>query len=140
MTNLSAMGKRSRRRGKTGERELCKELEKLELPGFQRSQQHTGRHGDADIENTLTETSLLWECKRVERINVNAVMQRAIEDASAKGRLPIIAHRKNRHPWLVTFQLNDLWDVVDELFRLRQPPEMVLEELLAELSRDAEET
>lgn len=132
MNDLSAKGKRSRRRGKTGERELCKELDRLGLPGFRRSQQNTGRHGDADIENSIIETELLIECKRVERISINAVMKRAMEDAHAKNRIPVIAHRKNHHPWLLTICLDDLWGFVEELLRLQVLPETVLEEMLAE--------
>lgn len=41
----------------------------------------------------------------MERLNVSEAMQQAINDAS--GRVPVVAHRRNREPWLVTMRLED---------------------------------
>ena len=46
------------------------------------------------------------ECKRVERLNVYEAMAQARRDARP-GETPVVMHRKNRQPWLVTMDIDD---------------------------------
>lgn len=48
------------------------------------------------------------EVKRVERLNLWKAMQQAAADADRfKDGMPIVFHRQNRKPWLVTMRLDD---------------------------------
>lgn len=48
------------------------------------------------------------EVKRVERLNIWKAMQQAVADADRfRDGLPIVIHRMNRKPWLVTMRLED---------------------------------
>jgi hypothetical protein len=51
---------------------------------------------------------VLVESKAVERLNVPAAMARAVEDAAAAGKLPVLCHKRNRGEWLLTLRLEDL--------------------------------
>ena len=46
------------------------------------------------------------ECKRVEKLNLEAAMEQAVRDARA-GEKPAVFHRKNRKPWLTTLLTED---------------------------------
>ena len=46
----------------------------------------------------------------MERLNVGEAMNQAERDAA--GRVPILAHRRNRQPWLVTMHLDDWLRIV----------------------------
>ena len=92
----------SRNKGKRGELELAKELQKY---GFEarRGQQYCGANGDADVVGI---PGLHIECKRVERLNVENALQQAEADAKA-GEIPVVMHRANREEWKVTMRLDD---------------------------------
>ena len=48
------------------------------------------------------------EVKRVERLNVCEAMEQSIRDSERMGDgLPVLFHRRNRKPWLVTMRLED---------------------------------
>jgi hypothetical protein len=94
----------SRRKGKGGELEfsrLCKEH------GFdaRRGQQFSGIEG----KDVVGLERIHVEVKRVERLNVSKAMGQACEDAK-HGEIPIVAHRKNREPWLVTMLADDWFE------------------------------
>lgn len=97
------MGKiNSKQKGAKGEREfsnLCKEQ------GFdtRRSQQYCGANGDADV---IGLPNIHIEVKRVERLNIENAIEQAISDKKDND-IPIVAHRKNRKPWLVTMTVED---------------------------------
>ena len=46
------------------------------------------------------------EVKRVEALNVPKAMRQAERDAGAN--VPVLAHRRNREPWLITIKAEDL--------------------------------
>lgn len=50
------------------------------------------------------------ECKRVEKLNLDAAMEQAIRDARA-GEIPAVFHRKNRKEWKVTLRLDDFMEL-----------------------------
>jgi hypothetical protein len=93
-----------KRKGKTGELELKNELIEYGYEGARRTQQYCGEAGDADVVGL---PGIHIECKRVESLNVYNAMRQAKGDAYATGDLPAVFHRKNRHKWLVTMELDD---------------------------------
>lgn len=92
----------SRQKGKRGELELAHKLKEY---GFdaRRSQQYAGINGDADVVGC---PFLHIECKRVEKLNLEKAYAQSQEDAK-EDETPIVVHRKNNNPWLVTLNLED---------------------------------
>jgi len=97
----------SRAKGARTELELAKKLQELFGWKSHRTAQRTGKMGDADI-NIPEAPQLLVKSKAVEKLNIHLTMERAAEDAKAKGKLPVVCHKKNRTGWLVTVRLEDL--------------------------------
>lgn len=97
-------GKRmdSRRKGKEGELELAGILR---AHGYEcrRGQQYCGGNGDADVVGL---PAIHIECKRVERLDIDAALAQAKRDARS-GELPAVFHRRNRTAWKVTLGLED---------------------------------
>ena len=97
------MGKKSQSKGRRGELELC---EVLNGYGF-----HTqpGRPQNYGTEADLTGIPHLHiECKRQEHLDLLAAVNQSVRDAERFGEgLPVVMHRKNRSPWLVTLKLSD---------------------------------
>ena len=93
----------SRRKGKDGELDLA---ENLRAHGFEcrRGVQYSGANGDADVVGL---PGIHIECKRVERLDLYAAMEQAKRDCQGSGKKPAVFHRKNRHKWLVTMELDD---------------------------------
>lgn len=97
------MGKTSREKGKRGEREwalVCREH------GYEcrRTSQYCGQSGEAADVVGLPGVHI--EVKRVERLNILDAMLQAVRDAPS-GVIPIVAHRRNNRPWLVTMRAED---------------------------------
>ena len=70
-----------------------------------RGRQYAGHPEAPDVVTELDE----WfhaEVKRVEALNVNKAMEKAEADCG-EGRVPYVAHRRNRKPWLVTLRACD---------------------------------
>ena len=91
-------------KGKTGERELANELRKN---GYdcRRGQQYKG---GADSPDVVGLPGVHIECKRVEKLNLEAAYEQAVRDAGED--IPAVFHRKNRKPWLVTLSLKDFME------------------------------
>lgn len=97
----------SRQKGKRGELELS---HLLQAYGYKtrRGQQYSGSNGDADVVGI---PGLHIECKRVEQLNLYKAMEQSEHDHQP-GEVPVVMHRKNGKPWLVTMTLEDfihLW-------------------------------
>lgn len=93
--------KNSRQKGARGEREfaaLCRQ----EGYSCRRGQQYSGIEG----QDVVGLPHIHVEVKRVERLNVYDAIAQAVRDAK-DGKLPIVAHRKNHHPWLITMRAED---------------------------------
>jgi len=103
----------SRQKGAAGEREIANILKDY---GYEtrRGQQFSGQNGDADVVG-LPDIHL--EIKRVEKLNIENAMDQSRRDARA-GELPVVMHRKNRHPWLVTMDL-EAWMAMYEAWQWR---------------------
>ena len=96
----------SRKKGAEGERQLAKILREH---GYEsrRGQQFCGKNGDADVVGL---PGIHIECKRVERLDLNAAMEQAMRDAKDHDR-PCVFHRKNRDFWKVTMTLEDFLEM-----------------------------
>lgn len=92
----------SRTKGKVGEREFAEWLRAHGFANARRGQQYCGADGSADVVGV---PGFRWEVKRVQALNLDAAMTRAIADAGED--IPIVAHRKNNAPWLVTLRADD---------------------------------
>jgi len=92
----------SRQKGARGERELAAVLREH---GYdcRRGQQYCGANGDADVVGL---PGIHIECKRVESLNIHKAIEQAKSDAR-ENELPVVFHRKNGKPWLVTMTLED---------------------------------
>lgn len=102
----------SKQKGKRGELEFsrfCKEH------GYEtkRTAQYCGNTGDAaDVEGL---PGIHIEVKRCEQIRLGEWMEQAVRDSHGNG-LPIVAHRRNGCPWMVSmladgwFKLYSAWE------------------------------
>ena len=107
------MGQMSRDKGKRGEREAAAEWSRLFGVPMRRSQQYCGRGAEAD--DIVGQAGVTIEVKRRERFNLEEAIDQAAQDA-AEGNIPLVLHRKNNHPWLVTLRLEDLPELAVRLF------------------------
>jgi Holliday junction resolvase len=87
----------SKRKGSQGEREFalfCRQR------GYEarRGVQFCGVNGDADV---IGLPNIHIEVKRVEKLNIEDALFQSRKD-SRFGEIPIVAHRKNNHKWLIT--------------------------------------
>ena len=76
-----------------------------ELSNFKcrRGQQFSGANGDPDVVGLPL---LHIECKAVEKLNLRDAMAQSERDAR-EDEIPVVMHKKNRKPWLVTLNLED---------------------------------
>jgi hypothetical protein len=94
----------SKSKGKRGELELARELERLLRIEARRGQQFSGSTDSPDIIHSIAGVHI--ECKRTEALRLAQAMQQAIDDAGDK--LPVVMHRASRQPWMVSLRLDDL--------------------------------
>lgn len=95
----------SKAKGSAGERELLSIL--AEAGAAQRNdQRYVGGVDNPDISFQKGGNRFHVECKRAERFNAYAAMDQAQRDANGHA-VPIVAHRRNRRPWLVVLTLED---------------------------------
>ena len=99
----------SRQKGKRGELEFARLLRDH---GFdaRRGQQYSGANGDADV---IGVDGLHFEVKRVEKLNLQDACDQARRDARP-GEIPVVAHRKNNCPWLITLPADDFFEMIKE--------------------------
>lgn len=95
-TDRSRVGRKSKRKGANGERELAKLLTDA---GYdcRRGCQFNGK-GAADV---IGLPHIHIECKRVEHLDLYGAVDQSIRDAK-ENELPHVFHRRNNKPWLVT--------------------------------------
>lgn len=97
----------SRVKGAAGERELSAKLREY---GFdcRRGQQY---HGGEDSPDVVGLPGIHIECKRVERLNIEAAMAQSRRDAEGTSDVPVVMHRRNREGWKVTMDLDDFMNL-----------------------------
>ena len=93
----------SKKKGSAGERELC---EILQQAGFDEAHRNDQRYTSGLENPDVALTGYHVEVKRAERFNAYEAMAQAEHDANGKCT-PIVAHRRNRKPWLVVMHLTD---------------------------------
>lgn len=118
MIYFSAMGARSRRKGKGGELELTKELTRLFGVTYRRGTQSRGGKEEADVVGIQ---GIHVECKRAEKLNLYAALDQAIGDRQ-DDNIPIVAHRKNGKEWVAIVRLDDLPRLAEILTTLQETP------------------
>ena len=99
----------SRQKGARGERMWRDELRAQGYLKARRGQQFAGSPDSPDV---ICE-ELAWiqfEVKCVERLNIEDAMLQARRDAGAK--VPVVAHKRNFKPWLVTMPANDFFTML----------------------------
>lgn len=103
------IGKRSRNKGKAGERELAGRLRDY---GYdcRRGQQYCGVKGDADV---IGVPGLHIECKRTERLSLYDAMDQARHEAR-ENEVPVVMHRRNNCNWLVILELEQFMKLYKE--------------------------
>lgn len=100
----------SKRKGKVGELEFAHFCQERLGIKARRGQQYNGIDGQdvvVDIPN------LHIEVKRVEALNVVNAMEQAAKDAGPC--VPVVAHRRNRKPWMLTIKAEDLQRFIEIL-------------------------
>lgn len=98
------MGKRSREKGKRGERELAHVLQNLGFYAVRRSQQYCGSADSADLVGL---PGVHIECKRMESFSPYKALEQAAGDSAGTSNLPAVIHRRNGQPWIVVMTLDD---------------------------------
>ena len=98
------MGRKSRDKGASGERELARELSRLFGVEARRGCQYHGGPGSPDVTADIPDVHI--ECKRTERLRLYESLEQAIGDAG--GKVPVVAHRQNHKPWVAIVRLDDL--------------------------------
>ena len=99
----------SRAKGARAERQWRDQLREVGFLKAFRGQQYCGAAGNADV--VCPELpSFFFECKAVQNLNVLNAMKQAISDAGDK--TPVVAHKKNGEPWLVTMLAADWLELV----------------------------
>jgi Holliday junction resolvase len=126
----------SRAKGCRGEREFRDVLREHGFLKSYRTQQYSGRTGDACDVTCPELPSIHWEVKRVEAGNPYAWMDQAERDAGYKveelvdsnnhvcgllhqGKTPIIAHKRNGREWLAVMRMEDLLMLLKETDRVQ---------------------
>lgn len=94
----------SKAKGSRAEREICHILTGEGYAAHRNDQWGVGGYNNPDVAAEGLERFHL-EVKRTEHLNLGAAMEQAERDAA--GRVPVVAHRRNRRPWLVTMHLSD---------------------------------
>jgi hypothetical protein len=99
-------GRRSKQKGGRGEREAVAHLKLHGVPSAFRKAQRNGKiAGDADVEANPELTPFHLEVKRNEALNLWEAYNQAVRDAEKTEKIPVVMHRRNKSPWLVTMDL-----------------------------------
>lgn len=107
----------SRAKGARGERLWRDVLREAGYTSARRGQQFSGSSDSPDVKcDDLPEVH--WEVKCVENLNLRTAMEQATRDAG-EGQIPIVAHKKNNQPWLITLPANEF---IERFLTLRFPP------------------
>ena len=106
------MGKLSRDKGKRGERMWRDMLREFGFKKAYRTQQFSGKSPDGSADVNCPELpSIHWEVKNVEKLNLWTAIGQALIDKPA-GKIPVVAHTKNNHGWLVTLPAEDFLNIL----------------------------
>jgi Holliday junction resolvase len=99
----------SRAKGCVGEREAANFLNELLGCNARRGQQFKGTPDSPDIVDAIPGVHI--EVKRVEKLNILKALKKCAEDCHVEfgdKEIPMLLHRPNRAPWMVTIFAEDL--------------------------------
>lgn len=102
----------SKRKGNAAERELLSLLESFGIDARRNNQQYVGGIDNPDIAARVGGTSVHIEVKRTERFRLYDALSQAQRDANGHA-MPVVAHRANRHPWVVVMALEDFLTIAE---------------------------
>lgn len=111
------MGKMSKRKGASGEREAAAKLNELFGTSMHRGRQYHGGPDSPDITGDLDRLHI--EVKRTERLQLYKALEQAEEDA-AEDQIPVLLHRRNRGKWILAFELDRVLDFVEFISSLKE--------------------
>jgi Holliday junction resolvase len=94
----------ARRKGRTAEQELVRELRDLLGEGIARNLDQA-RDGGCDI---LGISGWSAECKRQERLELPAWWAQTLQQAEQAGGKPVLLYRQSRRPWRAVLALTDV--------------------------------
>lgn len=94
----------SKQKGKRGEREAAKELQKVFGCTARRGVQYAGHPDAPDVVTDIP--GLHFEVKRNEALNVGKAVEQSQRD-KRESDIGVVLHRKNGKPWLITMLLED---------------------------------
>ena len=97
----------SKRKGKRIELQAAKEIQRILGCSARRSQQYCGAAADADLITDIPKTH--FEIKGVERLNIYKAIEQAESDKKYHD-VPVVVHKKNGKPFLLTIYLEDTGD------------------------------
>lgn len=97
-------------KGKRGEREFSSFMRETWGLDCRRGKQYSGGDDSPDVVHGLIGVHI--EVKLVEKLNLQDAFLQAKGDAGV-AQTPIVAHKRNRGPWLLTFEASRLEDLVN---------------------------
>ncbi len=106
------MGRRSRNKGKRGEREAAAEIRRIFGTDANRGRQFQGGNESPDIVTGIA--GVHFEVKRVESFRLYASLDQARNDAGEN--VPVVLHRQNGKPWIVVTRLDDLPQLAVQIY------------------------
>ena len=104
----------AKKKGSAGERELLHLLEAHGIPAHRNDQRFVGGLERPDIAAEVCGLPLHIEVKRQEHLRLTEAVAQAVHDANNHA-MPVVVHRSNRQPWLVTWRLADLLQLLDDM-------------------------
>lgn len=107
----------SRSKGGRGEREAARVWNELFNSNLRRAQQFCGASDESD--DIIGQEGISIEVKRRERFNLAEAVKKVKADA-AEGNVPIVLHRANHKPWLISLELKDLPELIKVLNQHRK--------------------
>ena len=110
------MGRLSRNKGKTGERELAHELQRVLGVTARRGVQYAGGADSPDVVTDIDNIHI--ECKRTEHFRLFEALEQSIRDAG-ESKVPVVMHRPNHRPWVVVLRLDDLPALVETIHKFK---------------------
>lgn len=109
------MGRMSKRKGATGEREAAKAItEHLGIDAIRGRQYHGGEDAP-DVRIGLPGVHV--EVKRCEALSVYRAVEQSKSDAGES--VPIVLHRRNHREWLAIVPLDRLMELAEKLYLAR---------------------
>lgn len=106
----------SRSKGKRGELDAARELERVLGCKARRGQQFSGGDDSPDVAHNIPGVHV--EVKRTEKFQLYAALNQAFVDSGDS--VPVVLHRKSKNPWVVVCYLDDLPELAYRITEFRK--------------------